>query len=462
MRFISVVFVLLTSLPVLAGTVFEVGPGGSHSTIQDALDAAALLTGVSEIRVAQGIYSENLAVTFLIGGAEVSVTGGWNASFAHRSEDPGLTIIDGTLSDRVLTVTAPTGALVFEGFTLENGSHNNVGAGVMVDPGSGGDLEMTLRSCAIRANHLVNSDSVFGGGVYAYANGTSRIVIDACEIADNTATSSSFNTSGAGTYLIANSGGRIVLSRCHIHNNTATGVSQTKGAAVWLRTLGDASGEAIDNLIENNSGSSSGSGTPGTGLNASTYSTETLVLRRNIFVGNTGNNSSHPQIEIDVDDGSMLVLTDTLVAAADAAGVEAYCGGTLHVANLTVAEHTGNGFLVSLYGTGVASVDNTIAFGNGGFDAQLAPSTTTSANLFGIDPLFVDPTVSLDFRVQPGSAAINMGNDSPVSGIGPWDADGHGSVRRNGVVDIGAYEDQTGVLFADGFEAGIGRWSSSS
>ncbi len=462
MRFMSIVFLLLTSLPAFAGTVFEVGPGGSHFTIQDALDAAGALGGASEVRVSQGIYPENLVVVSLTGGADVMVTGGWDASFVHRSDDPGLTIIDGTLSNRVLAVTASAGVLVFEGFTLENGSHNDVGAGVMVDPGSGGDLDMILRSCVIRANQLVNSDSVFGGGVYAYAKGTSRIVIDACEIADNTASSSSFNADGAGANLVANSGGRIVLSRCHIHDNTATGVGQIKGAAVWLRTLGDASGEVVDNLIENNSGSSSGSGTPGTGLNATTFSTETLVLRRNVFLGNTGNDSSHPQIELDVDDGSMLVFTDTLVAAADAAGVGAYCGGTLHVANLTVAEHTGNGFLVSLYGTGVASVDNTIAFGNGGFDAQLDPLTTTSANLFGIDPLFVDPTVSLDFRVQPGSPAINMGNDSPAAGLGPWDADGHGSVRRNGVVDIGAFEDQTGVLFADGFEEGIGRWSSSS
>jgi hypothetical protein len=461
MRLAITCFALLAVLPATAGTVFEVGAGGTHVTIQGALDAAALVVGASEIRVSQGTYTENLVVASLVGGADVTVTGGWDASFVHRAPDPELTVVDGTLSDRVLAVTAPTGVLVVEGLSFVNGVHNDIGAGVMVDPGSGGSLLMTLRSCVVRSNQLVASDSVFGAGVYGYAKGTSRIVIDDCEIADNTASSSSFNPGGAGAYVIANSSGRIILSRCHIHDNAASGVGQVKGAAVWMRTLGTASAEAVDNLIEDNSGSSSGSGTTGTGLNATNYSTEPMILRRNVFLGNTGNDSSEPQIELDVVDGSMLMLTDTVVAAADAAGVGAYCGGTIHVVNLTVAEHTGNGLLVSLYGSGVASVANTIAYGNGGFDAQLDPSTTTSANLFGTDPLFVDPVVALDFRVLPGSPAIDMGNGS-VAGLGPWDADGHGSVRRNGFVDIGAYEDQTGVIFADGFEQGTGRWSSTN
>jgi hypothetical protein len=70
-------------------------------------------------------------------------------------------------------------------------------------------------------------------------------------------------------------------------------------------------------------------------------------------------------------------------------------------------------------------------------------STNTSVvcdtnNLFGLDPLFINPADS-DFHLQPCSPAINAGANSILDSLGiPTDLDGNPRVR-NGVVDMGPY-----------------------
>ncbi|MFN0215542.1 MAG: choice-of-anchor Q domain-containing protein, partial [Saprospiraceae bacterium] len=60
-------------------------------------------------------------------------------------------------------------------------------------------------------------------------------------------------------------------------------------------------------------------------------------------------------------------------------------------------------------------------------------------NLFGLDPLFVNPSAS-DFHLQACSPAINAGNNAILDSLGiKTDLDGNPRIR-NGVSDLGPYE----------------------
>ncbi len=56
MRLFCFVFVLQLLIIFVPATTFTVGPGGTHATVQAAIDAAVDAGGDNEIRITQGIY----------------------------------------------------------------------------------------------------------------------------------------------------------------------------------------------------------------------------------------------------------------------------------------------------------------------------------------------------------------------------------------------------------------------
>ncbi|MDZ7696108.1 MAG: hypothetical protein U5R49_03985 [Deltaproteobacteria bacterium] len=78
---------------VFGATNRDVCPSGcAYSTIEEALAAAE---DGDTVRVAQGLYYENLSIRNPI---TVTIQGGWDATFASRSSDPSLTILDSHVS----------------------------------------------------------------------------------------------------------------------------------------------------------------------------------------------------------------------------------------------------------------------------------------------------------------------------------------------------------------------------
>lgn len=164
-----------------------------------------------------------------------------------------------------------------------------------------------------------------------------------------------------------------------------------------------------------------------------------LIARRNTVVENTLNTTSSDayQLGVQAGGGGVLILSDGVVARGNRHGLSAWSiGGLVHVTNLTVTAHPEQGVVGSrLFGAGEVLLSNTIAYANG---SDVLGSLTSSGNLVGVDPIFVD-TVGGNYRLVLGSPGVDAGTDSPPGGLGPLDLDGDARIQGPRV-DVGAYE----------------------
>jgi len=118
---------IVSALPSAWGGYLDVCPSGcSYAKIQDAINASA---AGDTIRVAQGVYYENISITT---SKDFTLEGGWDSAFTARGSDASLTVIDGQRAGKVFHIAgvADLNASI-NGFTITNGSAAQ-GAGLLV------------------------------------------------------------------------------------------------------------------------------------------------------------------------------------------------------------------------------------------------------------------------------------------------------------------------------------------
>lgn len=139
------------------------------SSIQDAVDAAGDGT---TIKVAQGIYHENIFFdhTTYDTSLKFRLEGGWNSDFSTREADPALTIIDGDTDgdgigdgDVMWLEAAFRGVFLkinIERFTIQNGN-----SGIFGRAHSTGSIDLSLTENIFRNNKF----NGFGGGISIFS-----------------------------------------------------------------------------------------------------------------------------------------------------------------------------------------------------------------------------------------------------------------------------------------------------
>lgn len=449
--------------------MFTVGPDGDHASLQSAL-TAALAPDVEphHVRIQAGAL---IGDTVHVQGIDVTieVSGGWNAGFTLRSDDPALTVLQGSGSARTLYVTGNLGTVQISNLTVTNpGAQQNDGTCVALQ--ASGTLEVTLRDSVIR--HCEGEGPVYcnGNGIAASASQDARITILANHVHDNrcepSRASADVRIAGRGTGISAQAqeNGSLLIADNRIEDNLARNFGeQSDGIGINAINYGEGAVEVHRNHILRNRvlGESVGEFNPvsqacGLFLATGVFGTAGGIEARGNRVADNAFEASvrsGTQVAVEAYGNGHLVFGDSAVldgsggfgalhARTDAAG------SVLDLVNLTVAGNEGAG-IQALPTSGLLSLSNSIASGNQAA-VELHPDVVQANNLLDVPAGFVDP-ITGNYRLRADSPALDAGTAAPAGGLGSTDLDGGPRVVGS-AVDIGAFERGSTTIFRHGFE----------
>lgn len=433
--------------------IFTVGSGGTHTTVQEAIDAALAVPGSDEIRIATGTFFENLDITPTGSGNILEISGGWNATFASRGDVRS--VIDGGMSNRVANINLDTGdGLVFENLKFQNGNANPA-AGLLVT--QFGDSIVRISDCEI-SNNVAESDRSESGGLRVSVNEESTFSLLDSRIADNQSIcTGTIDCREGGMGLQAAGNSEVTVSRNDFVNNSVTiGEGSAFAGGAYIGAYDSSVLIVEDNQFIDNS--VTGTSNSGIGIGLALEGDGTKTARRNRVEGNIATApfpENMVQLSIFQWGDQSGILSDSVIVKSNTKGVTASTSGdgnpNLYLVNLTVADHASRGIQFNKFAAGgVADLSNSIAVDNGE-NASLGEGVTSSNNLLSGSAGFVNAD-SGNYTLSPSSVAINAGTNAPPGGLGPTDFAGNDRISES-TVDIGAYEFQSDVTFADGFES---------
>jgi len=260
---------IVSALPSAWGGYLDVCPSGcSYAKIQDAINASA---AGDTIRVAQGVYYENISITT---SKDFTLEGGWDSAFTARGSDASLTVIDGQRAGKVFHIAgvADLNASI-NGFTITNGSAAQ-GAGLLVYITSPSQVNLSFTN-----NTFTKNIARDGGGVSIIGGGSNgSITIDGNTIINNKAGlppyDCSYGTSGPGGGIYVS--GLSTSASLKISNNLIKG---NYGGGIFLEG-GKASQIERNKIIENVACGWSGWG-GGIATDGATFDIKYNIIQRN-------------------------------------------------------------------------------------------------------------------------------------------------------------------------------------
>jgi len=447
--------------------VIRVGPGGDVATIQAGIDAAVATGADDQLHVRAGTYAENVVISPGSLGGALEISGGWDAAFAGRDPDPSSTVVDGGGTGRAFFGASLTsGSLTLRGITFRNGraldtdSGGATGAGLYI---TAIGIPVLVEDCRLHLNQASSASGVLGAGAaggFVLAATTANVELHGLEVDGNATevTDTIGAVVGAGLRVIGQGTAVVDIAGSSFRDNVTTGPGQQRGAGLALEGQGSSQIAVADCELSGNHGSGA---SDGAALSATSLDASAIDLRRILAIGNrrdAADASSQVYLRCLSAGDCSFRFSDSVVARGGTGLVAQASSGTLDLVNLTLADHLEFGASGNVMPPGLASFDNSIAWGNALGDVSLfGGGFTTQANLIGVDPRFVAPAAG-NYRVSIVSPALDAGTATPTGGLSTLALGG--VPRLSGPApDQGAYELEE--IFADGFESGdTSAWSS--
>jgi len=402
-----------------SGTLFaeivyvDINATGNHDgtswtdAYSDLLSATRAANHLSQIWVVAGTYSPSPTAREYSFNPVAEMYGGFNGTetqLSQRDWKANPTILSGDIgtvgdeTDNTYTILAPraSDSIVIDGFTISDGYSDHTTA--------------------------INR---YGAGIYII-NGVTPITIKDCIIKNNSA------TAGTGIYCrmeIPSKTKNITIENTRITQNKA----RWKAAFDIQVVDGTMNANLINCLVDSNQTLTMFNG------NGSTYAGGGFLeyeAGNNAFISNPKLNGK--------------IINCTFVGNVDLGpptprALIATQGPTLDLEIYNTILWNSTGTLASVsYGTASQYEPNSVTVYNTiSIDVMNTASYITSTNNTQVNPLFTNPTI-MDYTLQNGSPAINGGSTSGIAAFIPA-TDLAGDVRLNGLIDLGCYEDQTGL-----------------
>lgn len=471
LRLIAGVFILhATPTP---AAVFNVGPAGTYATLQPAIFAADATPGSAhEIRLQATTFTDAPSINYS-GSKALAISGGWNAAFSSRSDNPEDTTftIPPAADSRALRLHVNSGEISISNFTGHGGFRTIDGGGLDFRASATGRL--LVQDCVSRDNTGGSDFSIKGGGMDLLATGTGYLRIANCDVYDNVLQVGTSAT-GGGIYVSGVDSATIVLENNRIAGNLLTERLDSESATIDLSEAGLAvfafgnsvisvlRNHIVDNRVTASNPAIVASQNYGVTFSAGGFPAEgtgVVIARGNVIRAN-GTNATlggRAHVGASASGNGRVDLGDSEISqgAGGQLGLQLQSNAAtsrLDVTNMTVADNSGMGvranhvFPVAIAG----SFFNSIVDGNSAASQPLADWLDSGSNLIDTAPGFVARD-SGNYTLLPDSPAIDAGDDVPPGGLGSFDAGG--GMRIVGfAADIGAHEFGSLAVFVDGFE----------
>lgn len=424
--------------------VFTVGAGGSHPTLQAAVDAAVLSPGSDSIRLRSGTLTGSTVLTGNLAGNDLELSGGWDAGFSVQGS--GATQLDGANAGTVLRLSVSAGQVQLRDLTLQHGLAGGQPAGL--DLQAAGTASITLERVSVQQSRTQDSGAACAG----ISAGDDSVVQWSAGLLDDCRNEHPSVAAGAGLRVLAQERARVEVSGIEVRAARAV-AGQTYGTAVYVDAQG--LGRVRLESLRIQDAAAQGSTVFGSGLALSATDSGEIVataLELNDNQAPAGA-ASTAQLAISASAFAVVQIGSTLLRSGPQQGLAASAIGasvSVHLRNLTVVGHAGRG--LQFFGSGPVTLHNTIVQGNGLPSAL--PTGTSSQNLgadLGLPAPVFQSSASGNYRLAAGSPGFDAGLATPPGGLPAIDLDRR--VRTLGPApDIGAYEQPVDVVLRDGFE----------
>jgi predicted outer membrane repeat protein len=365
--------------PIYADTLC-VKPGGGDGCLASINDALAVAHENDTIRVAAGVYSENILIS-----QTVTLQGGWNPDFSLRDINEfsstihpldntrSVVAIQGQFADPAAVI--PT----LDGFVISGGrAHlgSNHGGGLRIRDSNALVISNTIRdntafllgggvwvqrgAPVLLGNHIMNNHTL-GLGQDAYGGGVQLENTQAMLLANLIASNvvSGTEAYGGGLEIAGTGAGQVTLMRNRFISNTALIAPADLGFGGGIAVN---SGQVFlqDSSLISNTATTSGGGIyiGGSSDNCCNLVGEDILIQFNTAVQGGGL----------YDDGHSAALRDALVfgntATADGGGLFINAGGMFSFTNGALIANLAAQDGGAIYNSGVFSLSNTTVSGN--------------------------------------------------------------------------------------------------